>query len=201
MDVREARESLGYAAIIRRRARNDATAMWLPLLLFGTLTLASVVIARPASAFQSYWLMAGPVGGLLLGIYAYRHGRQRGIDGPSLRYVGAAVELMLFALASAWITAWLVGGYDATWQSRFGPAVVVVAGYLAFAWLERNIAVAGVAVALLVAIIVMAAFRPSHPWTDAMLTVLYGVALIASGIGLRTRGTRVWIRIRGGIQR
>ena len=199
MEVREARESLGYAAIIRRRARNDATAMWLPLLLFGTLTLASVVIARPASAFQSYWLIAGPVGGLLIGIYAYRQGRERGIEGPSVRYVVAAVELMLLALASAWITAWLVGGYDATWQTRFGPAVVVAAGYLAFAWLERNIAVAGVAVALLVATVVMAAIRPAHPWTDAMLTVLYGVALVASGLGLRARGTRVWIR--GGIER
>ena len=201
MEVREAQESLGYAAAARRRARHDATAMWLPLLLFRTLTLASVVVARPASAFQSYWLIAGPLGGLAIGIYAYRQGRQRGIEGPSLRYVLAAVELMLLALASAWITAWLGGGYDATWQTRFGPAVVVAAGYLAFAWLERNIAVAGVAVALLAAIAVMAAIRPPHPWTDAMLTVLYGVVLIASGLGLRTRGTRVRLRISAGIER
>jgi hypothetical protein len=194
MDIREAAESLGYAAAVQRRARRDATAMWLPLLLFGTLTLASVVVARPASEFQSYWLIAGPVGGLIIGIYAYRFGRERGIEGPSLRYVLAAVELMLLALASAWIVAWVVGPFDTTWQMRFGPAVVVAAGYLAFAWLERNIAVAAVAVALLAAILVIAAIRPAHPWTDAMLTVLYGVALIASGSGLRTRGSRIRIR-------
>jgi hypothetical protein len=173
--------------------------MWLPLILFGTLTLASVVVARPASEFQSYWLIAGPVGGLLMGIYAYRQGRERGIEGPSLRYVLAAVELMLLALASAWIVAWLLGPFDATWQTRFGPAVVVAAGYLAFAWLERNVAVAAVAVALLAVIVVIAAIRPPHPWTDAMLTALYGVALIASGLGLRTCGTRV--SIRAGIER
>lgn len=199
MDVRDAQESLGYASAVRRRARNDATAMWLPLLLFGTLTLASVVVARPSSEFQSYWLIAGPLGGLVIGIYAYRQGRQRGIEGPSLRYVVAAVELMLLALASAWMTAWLVRVYDATWQTRFGPAIVVAAGYLAVAWLERNVAVAGVAVALLAAIVVLAAIRPPHPWTDAMLTVLYGVALIASGLGLRTKGTRIWIR--AGVER
>jgi hypothetical protein len=198
VDVHEAQESLGYAAAVRRRARNDATAMWLPLLLFGTLTLATVAVARPASAFQSYWLIAGPFGGLILGIYAYRQGRERGIEGPSLRYVLAAVELMLLALATSWITAWLAGGYEATWQMRFGPAIVVAAGYMAFAWLERNVAVAGVSVALLVAIVVMAAIRPAHPWTDAMLTVLYGVALVASGLGLRARGTRLRIRIDAG---
>jgi hypothetical protein len=200
MDVHDAQESLLYAAAVRRRARNHATAMWLPLLLFGTLTVASVVVARPASEFQSYWLMAGPLGGLVVGIFAYRQGRERGLEGPSLRYVVAAVELMLLALASAWITAWFVGGYDATWQTRFGPALVVAAGYLAFAWLERNIAVAGVAVALLAAVVVMAAIRPPHPWTDAMLTVLYGVALIASGLGLRARGTRIVLRIHAGIE-
>ncbi len=194
MDVREAQDALGYAAAVRRRARSDATAMWLPMVLFGTLTLASVVVARRASEFQSLWLMAGPLGGLIIGIFAYRRGRERGIEGPSLRYVVAAVELMLLALATAWITSALVGGYDATWQTRFGPAIVIAAGYLAFAWLERNIAVAAVAVALIASIIVMAAIRPPHPWTDAMLTVLCGVALIASGIGLRTKGTRIWIR-------
>ena len=195
MEVREAQESLGYAAAARRRARNDATAMWLPLLLFGTLTLASVVIARPVSEFQSYWLIAGPLGGLVIGIYAYRQGRQRGIEGPSLRYVVAAVELMLLALA----TAWIVGPFDFTWQTRFGPAIVVAAGYLGFAWLERDLAIAAVALAMLAAIVVLAAVRPPHVWTDAMLTALYGVALFAAGAGLRTRGTRVWIR--GGIER
>jgi hypothetical protein len=47
---------------------------------------------------------------------------------------------------------------------------------------------------------VMAAIRPPHPWTDAMLTVLYGVALIASGLGLRARGTRMVLRIHAGIE-
>jgi hypothetical protein len=200
VDAQEALESLDYAAAVRKRARRDAAAMWLPLLLFGTLTLASVVVARPASEFQSYWLIAGPLGGLLIGTYAYRRGRQRGLEGPSLRYVVAAVELMLLALASAWIMALIVGPFDGTWQLRFGPAIVVAAGYLGFAWLERSIAVAGVAIALLLSIVVMAAIRPPHPWTDAMLTVLYGVALIASGLGLRTRGTRVRLRISAGIE-
>src|SRR4030088_702251 len=125
MDIDEAAESLGYAAAVQRRARRDATAMWLPLLLFGTLTLATVVVARPASEFQSYWLIAGPLGGLVLGIYAFRQGRDRGVEGPSLRSVVAAVELMLLALATSWITAWLAGGYEATWQMRFGSAIVV----------------------------------------------------------------------------
>ena len=197
MDVREAQESLDYAAAAGHRAHRDVTATWLPLVLFGTLTLASVAVARPASQMQSYWLIAGPLGGLVIGGYAYWQGRRRGIEGPSLRYVLAAVELMVLALASAWI----VGPFDGTWQTRFGPAVVVAAGYLAFAWLERNIAIAGVAVGLLAAIVVLAGLRPVHPWTDAMLTVLYGVALIASGAGLRTEGTRVWIRVRAGIRR
>ena len=102
-----------------------------------------------------------------------------------MRYILVAVELMVLALASAWI----VGPSDGTWQTRFGPAIVVAAGFIGFAWLERSLTIAVVAVALLAAIVVLAVVRPPHPWTDAMLTVLYGVALIASGIGLRTRGT------------
>lgn len=169
--------------------------MWLPLLLFGTLILASVLVARPASEFESYWLIAGPLGGLLIGVVAYRQGSERGIEGPSLRYAVVAVELMLMALASAWTMSWITGGFDGTWQTRFGPAVVMAAGYVAFAWLERNVVVAGAAAALLATIAVVALIRPPHPWTDAMLTVLYGVALVTAGLGLRTRGARISIHV------
>jgi len=89
MDVRQVLDSLGHSDAAGRRARRDVAVAWLPLVLFGALTLASVVLARP---------------------------------GPRCSRTG--------------------------WS------------------------------------------QPAHPWTDAMLTVLYGVALIASGIGLRTRRIR-----------
>jgi hypothetical protein len=74
MDAKNAREALLYGDHLRRRARRDVGIAWFPLVLFGTLTLASVAVARPASEAQTYWLIAGPLGGAAVGLHAYRRG-------------------------------------------------------------------------------------------------------------------------------
>jgi hypothetical protein len=181
MDAKTAQETLLYADRARRRARRDVGIAWFPLVLFGTLTLASVAVARPASEAQTHWLIAGPLGGAAVALYAYRRGGQRGLEGRALGYVITAIALMLAALGSAWIA----GPIGLPWLARFGPPLVVAVGYIAFAWIERNVAVAIVAAALLVVTGAMALVGLSSADAGIALTLLYGVAFVTTGLALR----------------
>jgi hypothetical protein len=181
MDAKTARETLRYADGARRRARRDVGIAWFPLALFGTLTLASIAVARPASSAQTYWLIAGPLGGVAVAVYAYRRGSALGIEGRAIWYVVTAAALMVAALGSAW----LAGPIGLPWLARFGPPLVVAAGYIAFAWIERNLVVAIVAAALLVVTGAMALLQLSSADAGIALTLLYGVAFVATGLALR----------------
>jgi hypothetical protein len=181
MDASTAREALQYAEAARRRARQDVGIAWFPLVLFGTLTLASIAVARPASEAQTYWLIAGPIGGATVALYAYRRGGQRGVEGRAVWYVITAIALMLAALGSAWIA----GPIGLPWLARFGPPLVVAAGYIAFARIERSFVVAIVAAALLVVTGAMALLGLSSADAGIALTLLYGVAFVTTGLALR----------------
>jgi hypothetical protein len=181
MDAKTARETLRYADGARRRARRDVGIAWFPLALFGTLTLASIAVARPASSAQTYWLIAGPLGGVAVAVYAYRRRSALGIEGRALWYVVTAAALMVAALGSAW----LAGPIGLPWLVRFGPPLVVAAGYIAFAWIERNLVVAIVAAGLLVVTGAMALLKLSSADAGIALTLLYGVAFVATGLALR----------------
>jgi hypothetical protein len=92
-----------------------------------------------------------------------------------------AITLILAALGSAWIA----GPIGLPWLARFGPPLIVAAGYIAFAWIERNVAVAIVAAALLVVTAAMALLGLSSADAGIALTLLYGVAFATTGLAVR----------------
>lgn len=119
---------LGELAVLRRRARSARHAYWLPLLLFGVLSCASIpfyVMASPSVPGKSgilvltsgptlpvlggepvrgsfflgyYWLIALVGGYLLCALWYRRHARLAGLQTPARGYVITGVVLTVLAL-------------------------------------------------------------------------------------------------------
>jgi hypothetical protein len=151
----EAEELLAGARTLRRRARTDRHAYWLPLLFFGLATAAaaplyvitievpddggalSLYAVRTDPRIGSYWTVALLAGALLSVWWYRRRGNRVGIEGrvgPAL--VAAAVFLIGYAvlgmLPSAADFLWPL------WVRDFAALLVVAVGLLALAWEERS---------------------------------------------------------------
>lgn len=208
----EAEALLDDLAALRRRARRDGHAYWLPLLVFGVLVLAGSLLYRGkvgeasgfppsplrlftggaffggnATAIGSYWLAVAVVGALVtLAWYRWR-GDRTGLRVRTLPYLlclAAALLIMLgvVPLATAWSLRLLPGGPLALWVS----AGVFVLG-LAIAAIGRKvtwIVAAGTVVAVLAAGNV-AAFAPLHGYGGLLVigVGLLGLAWAERGVG------------------
>jgi hypothetical protein len=141
---------------LRRRARSDRHAYWLPLLFFGLAVGASAPLyvlrvpaeAGPTDAYSLYALPTDPrlgtywsvalLGGALLTVWWYRRrGSQVGIEsrtGPAL--VAGTLFLMAYLVLGT------IPGVPALlgplWVRDFTALLVVAAGLLALAWQERS---------------------------------------------------------------
>jgi hypothetical protein len=150
---------LAGVAALRRDARRDRHAYWLPLMLFGALALASVPLyvdpigpdvlragngngGFPAlggdllahSAAIGWFWLAALIGGYLASLWWYRrHARRVGLRTPTRAYLKAGVIGVLAGLALGLV-----------------PLAVVAVGLLVLARLERSRLLAGTAVLLLV---------------------------------------------------
>jgi hypothetical protein len=126
MDGPDARALLDDAERLRRRARADRHPSSVPLLVFASLTLfgAPLAVGRLWPLGQYYWLLAGPVGFVVVGWW-YRRQQVRDGVGPgrgSYTAAGASVLLALVLLPLLW----------------FLPMATIAAGLVAMAVLQRN---------------------------------------------------------------
>jgi hypothetical protein len=126
MDGPDARALLDDTERLRRRARADRHPSSVPLLVFAYLTLlgAPLAVGRLWPLGQSYWLLAGPVGFVVVGWW-YRRQQVRDGVGPgrgSYTVAGVSLLLALVLLPLLW----------------FFPLATVAAGLLAMAVLQRN---------------------------------------------------------------
>jgi hypothetical protein len=161
---------------VRKRTRAAVHPAWFPMLVFGSIGLASIPFASVGDGLGTalFWLVAGPAGG----IATSRHYRKRamsmgaGVRGRPYQAIGAAVFL------GAW-----VGG--AVTESAVVPMLAIAAGYLGFAYLEKSRAVAVVAGALAVAALTVAVTDP--PRGDLILALVFGLAFAGTGLLLRRR--------------
>ena len=182
MDADQARESLLFADHARDRARRDVGLSWLPVLLYAA--FAVVVVAMPSSGGQGkfLWLMAAPVVAGLAALYAYRHGRDHGIEGRPLAWVVIPFGLLTIAFGLGALAFW--AGQPAI--AQYLPPLVVAAGYLAFAGVERNLVIAAAGVAVLLATAGMVVFRGNPEMNQAVLALVYLMALLGARIGQRS---------------
>jgi hypothetical protein len=178
---RQADETLAELAGIRRRTRRAVGTLWFPLVLFGSLTLLEIpfelTVGPPVIAF--FWLVAGPVGSVLVGRHLRREGRLRGMTGrpPAGGLLGAGICAGCFLLG-------LVGGWAGGERGALAAAVVwVTVGYLVLARLTGRPVLGTTMVA--VAAVVLALGSMSVPvWGMALA---FGTGQLAAGAAFRRR--------------
>jgi hypothetical protein len=182
MNVDEARESLAFSEYARKRARDDLARPWLALVLLGSLSVATLSLTDSATTPTGlFWVLAGPVAAGAIALYAYRRNRSSGIESSPVAYVAITLGLLILSYAAAKVAfAFQIPAFG-----RGGPALVVAAGYLVLAWIERSWMVAAVSVALVAVTVAIIGLDLSSQQGKALLFGLYGVALLAVGFNLR----------------
>lgn len=182
MNVTEARENLAFSEQARKRARDDIGRPWVALVVLASLSVASLSLAADASAPTSlFWVIAGPMGAGVIALYSYRRNRAGGIDSSPVAYVAITLGLLILSYA--------VGTFAFALHvpalGRVGPALVVAAGYLLLARIERSWMVATVAIALVAVAVAVVGFDLSSQQSKALLFVLYGVTFLTVGFSMR----------------
>jgi len=170
----EAEDLLAAADAARRRTRARLQQYWLPLVLFGGLTLASAVVARlaPGPAVGVLWLVGAPAATLATTLWYWRRHDAAGVSRRPWPYLAVGLALAIIA--------WTLG-----WAGRGGPlatgGVLLAIGlaYAAFALLERSRLLAAFAAFTVVLAAALAAVQPAHPFEIAM--GLAGATAIALG--------------------
>jgi hypothetical protein len=188
VDYRQAQEIVEEVDRLRSATRSQLSAMWWPLLVFGLLTLASAALIAGfgADALGVYWAVAGPLGGITVGAFYRNRERAIGVESPSLPYVLTALAVLIGAMAAG-----VIG--DAAGSplgAAAAPSLVVSAGFLVFAALERSALLAAVAVALAVETVWLWMASNDAERAALILATSYGTAFLATAAAL-------WIHDRG----
>lgn len=152
--------------------------MWFPLLLFGALTWLSVPVFAwgDGPALAVYWAVAGPVGGVATG-YFYLRRQSVGLEVAGAPFVVVAVAILVGTMLAGWIG-------SSTGQlavAAAGPPLVVSAGYLGFAWLDRSRWLAAVAIALAAVMAVLLVVGVPSDVLTMVGAALYGGAFVVTG--------------------
>ncbi len=213
MERPEAAEMLYTAGRAHRRARRARQAFWFPLVLFGTITLASTplyranaapgwhVIARPlgpaslsAGAYllanpalvSLFWLIALPLGYVATVAY-YRHrARRQGIASPVRAYVLvglALLALLALILASIPLAGRLVLPGDLVVRG-LTPLLTIALGLVVLAWTERS-GPLGIFAACFLGL--------------ALVANLYDIANVFSWIGVRVPDLAINVIVPGAV--
>src|SRR5437762_2648281 len=187
MDADQAREALAYSEHARRRARDNIGRPWLPLVLLASFSVASVsltdAVRTPTGLF---WVLVGPLGAGAIALYFQRRNRASGIESDPLAYVAITAGLLILAYAAGKVAF----AFGLPVIARIGPALVVAAGSLALAWIERNGLVAAVAFALAAIAFATVGLGLGTTQSSALLLAIYGITVAAMGFGMRVRRVR-----------
>ena len=185
MQAQEASEALQLIERLQRRTRATLRVVWFPLVVFGTLFLASAPLLWLASgpAVGAYWAVAGSAGGVTVGRYYQHRERDLGLEGPWVPYFITGLGI----LAGCFSVVALGKALDSEMTVAVGPCLVVSAGYVVFAILDRSAVLGGVAVGLAVVSLGLAATGWEARQVGAALAVIYGGTFLATGLACRRR--------------
>ena len=187
MDAHQAGDLLDETQRLAARARADRHWTWLPLVVFGGLSLAAAplyintaTIAIGVWAPMVYWLVAGPIGYTICARYHRRRRQRTGIGGvPVGPYVTTGVLLLLCLVLLL------------PFRLEF---VAIALALLVLAWRERSWAL-GMVAAVLCSLSLVAGlyntenlYHYSGPWGDSAEVVVLGAFLLGSGLVVRVQG-------------
>jgi hypothetical protein len=183
-----ARETIEEIEQVRRRSRARASVMWFPLVLFGALQLGGTAMLSLDSgdAVGAYWTVAGPLGAIATGAYAAWWARRVGVEVAWAPYAVTGGLMVVFSIALG-----AIGGI-AGWNTlaAAGPPLVVSAGLLVFARLERSRGLAAVALALAAVVGVLLVLRVEPDLKAIAGSLAYGLAFLWLGLVALARWRR-----------
>jgi hypothetical protein len=176
MNEKEPRLALDEVETLRTRTRRTAHASWLPMLVFGVLTLGAIPFALLGDDGYDgfYWLVAGPVGGAVTWQLVQRRASEVGVLDRRARLYAAIIAAMV---AGALIIGW-IGGDSAF--SDAGTLYPIAGGLLVIGAISRTvlIALAGVAIASWGTAVLIADPDEIAAWSYAG----EGAALLVAGV-------------------
>ena len=179
----EARDLLDEIERRRRRTRADLGGLWFPLVLFGGITLVSAVVAWGfgPERLGLFWLVTGPAAAVVTSMYYWRHELRVGVESHATPYVMTGAGI----LAGCFFLGWLGDALGAHTLSSVGPALVVSAGYVVFARLQRAVGLAVVALGLAVVAAALPATGVEPGRAAVILALAYGSVFVATGLAYR----------------
>lgn len=168
-----ARELLASAEGARRQTRFVLGANWFPMILFGTLALASVPVAEfwSSTAMEALWLFGAPLAALATSLWYRGREIEIGVSVNPWPYVVTAAAIIVGCAALG------IAGRGGR-ISYTGPLFVIGLGYLVFARLDRSPAGAIFGAAMTAAAIVAYALQPPHLYVVTMLPFGTGALLL-----------------------
>jgi len=173
----ETAQTLGELEWLRLQTRRRLEGLSFPLVLFGGISLVaaalSAALGEDAQGF--FWALAGPAGGVAVSLHYRRRELDLGLSRAAWPYICTAVALM--------VACFVLGFLEQPWS--VGPWLAVAAGYLVFGALERSAAAIVMSVTL-AALAVAVGVLEITP-VAVILNAVYGVAFIATGVGVRAR--------------
>jgi hypothetical protein len=174
MERADAKQLIGEVEMQRGRARKALGVYWFPLVVFGGIALFGALITATAApkAILALWIAAWPSGMLATALYYGRRAHRIGLSAPPLPFIVTGLCLGLGAGLLGWI------GRDSTLGSA-GPLLVIGAGYLVFAWLQRSVLEGALALALVVAAVLFFIFQPPH--ATSLSLAFFGLASLVVG--------------------
>lgn len=183
MEPESAAETLQEIERVRTKTRAKLRTFWFPLLVFGSLTVAStaVIVLAGAPAVGVYWAVAAPLGAIVTRRYYQRRENALGLEGRGAPYVATGIGMMVGCFLAGALGEELVSSV----MAMVGPSLVVSAGYLVFAYLDGSFPLAGVAVALAAAALGLQATDLDAEQVGVLLAVGYGGASLALAIVYR----------------
>lgn len=170
----EANQLIGEVERQRIRARKALSVYWFPLVVFGGIALFGALVTATAApqAILALWIAAWPSGMVATALYYGRRAHRIGLSAPPLPFIFTGLCLGLGAGLLGWI------GRDSTLGSA-GPLLVIGAGYLMFAWLQRSLLEGALALTLVGAAIFFFVFQPPH--AGSLSLAFFGLASLVVG--------------------
>src|SRR5713226_1693233 len=176
MERTSAEQLIGEVEKQRGRARKALGGYWFPLVLFGSLALVAALTVELGAPVRiiALWIVAAPAGIVATSIYYARRAHCIGLSTPPVPFILTGLGIAVGASILGWLGRDTPIGYA-------GPILVIGAGYLVFAWLQRSRLAGAFAVALVVAAVCLYAIHPPH-----------GVSLSLAFLGLGSLLVGAW---------
>lgn len=183
----EAARTLDSVRETRAATRGQLRSYWFALIVFGVLTMLSAPFFSiwDGAGVALFWLVAAPAGTFAVARHQCAQRLAAGAHRPARPYMITAWALIAacFALGGA---GGIVGEQD---LARFGPPLAIAVAYLVFAWLERSIALAALALGLAALTIAFATGDVGH--AAPILALTYGASFLTLGVIARARRPRL----------